>query len=71
MSSRLIILSCAREMAKGMEDAGILPFIISAWSDAVARCVCKPVGTVDEARLVEDGLSKLFAEAVEHLRTVS
>lgn len=68
MLSRLIILSCARELLGAMEMAGISHEVTEGWNRAVTDVICQPCVSAHQARHIERRCAELFAEAAEHLR---
>jgi len=71
MVSRLILLSCARELAAEMEEAGVLAGVISNWNGAVISAILRPCHGIEQGRVLETELAGLFREAARHLRTVT
>jgi hypothetical protein len=67
MLSRLVILACAREVAEGMERAGVDPWVVSNWTSRLTTAVCVPVDTVEQARILEDHVRTIFRAGMVEL----
>ena len=68
MASRLLILTCAREMALVMEDAKVDEYVIREWMRQIAEEVCRPSPTVSAVTLIELRVSQLFHNAAVWLK---
>lgn len=67
MFSRLIILSCMRELATGAEQFGVEDELVRDWCARVTEVVCGPAMSAGQARVIEDKLRVLVSSLLDDI----